>query len=587
MKRLSSGRLGKDICLIRPPAVESFRFSTGSITPPLGLAYIIAALEKAGREVKLIDAVASAPKNFTSYLEGYLVGLSLEEIVAKIHKDTKVVGISATFTHEWPAIARLIQLIKESKPEVTVVLGGEHITALPEFSLLVSGADVAVLGEGEETVVELFDVLENKGPLRDVNGIAYREKDRININPRRQRATKLDCIAKPAWDRIDLAVYHENKFVGGMDMAEITVPILATRGCPYQCTFCASPNMWTTKWVPRDPKLVVDELEHYVKTYGAKNFPFQDLTAIIEKDWIVRFCNEILSRNLQIFWQFPSGTRSEAIDDEVAGLMKKSGMINMGYAPESGSETTRKFIKKKVKTENLIKSIKSSVKAGLNVSLFFIVGFPHDTKDLLKENLDFMKTISELGISDVAVGVYLALPGTELFDSLYDSGKLTLDRNYFSHILQGSAIIPQVSHNDHLNRFSLAIWRIRINLKFYREKRKMAHKKGGAFALLFSGLGGLFQRKHATRLETALRNGVLSGLISFRCKFKTRWMPLEKEVEMMAGWDAVYRKVRESKMEAGCIAFTEKDSSQLYKHNVIKRIRTNHEAKWSAAIDEA
>lgn len=115
----------------------------------------------------------------------------------------------------------------------------------------------------------------------------------------------------------------------------------------------------------------------------------------------------------------------------------------------------------------------------------------------------------------------------------------------------------------------------------------MAHKKGGAFALLFSGLGGLFQRKHATRLETALRNGVLSGLISFRCKFKTRWMPLEKEVEMMAGWDAVYRKVRESKMEAGCIAFTEKDSSQLYKHNVIKRIRTNHEAKWSAAIDEA
>ena len=144
---MSDSYSAAEICLIRSPAVESFRFSTGSITPPLGLAYIVAALEKSGREVNVLDAVALAPKMFTSYLEGYLVGLPLEEIASQIPKHTKIVGISATFTHEWPAIARLVQLIKNSNPEMIVVLGGEHITALPEFSLLVSGADIAVLGK--------------------------------------------------------------------------------------------------------------------------------------------------------------------------------------------------------------------------------------------------------------------------------------------------------------------------------------------------------------------------------------------------------------------------------------------------------
>ncbi len=90
----------------------------------------------------------------------------------------------------------------------------------------------------------------------------------------------------------------------------------------------------------------------------------------------------------------------------------------------------------------------------------------------------------------------------------------------------------------------------------------------------------------SNRLETALRNGIVSGLISFRCKFKTRWMPLREEIEMMAGWDTVYRKIRKAKLEAGCVAITETESSNLYKHNVIQRVRKDHEAKWNAVIGE-
>ena len=215
----------------------------------------------------------------------------------------------------------------------------------------------------------------------------------------------------------------------------ITVPILATRGCPYQCTYCSAPNMWLPRWIPRDPIKVVDEIQYYQDNFNANNFPFQDLTAIIKKDWIKAFCEEIINRKLNITWQLPTGTRSEAIDDEIADLLKKSGMTSMAYAPESGSEETRKFIKKRMKTENLFKSIASASKAKLNIAVFIVIGFPHDNDKYLKENINFIKRLADQGVTDMSVGYYMALPGTQLFNSLFDSGKITLDKNYFSHIL--------------------------------------------------------------------------------------------------------------------------------------------------------
>jgi len=571
-----------DICLIRPPAIESFRFSTGSITLPLGLAYIAAALEKTGRKVHFLDAVALAPKTFTGYLHGFLVGLKLEDIVSRIPKETRIIGISSIFTHEWPMVAHLAKLIKRSFSNSTIVLGGEHITAMPEFSLLTSGADVAVLGEGEETIVELVESLENGFSLDTICGISYRDGDQVQVNPRRRRATHLDEIAQPAWHLVDIKTYDANRFVGGMDTSHVTIPILATRGCPYQCTFCASPNMWTTEWVPRDPIKVVDEMEYYYKTYGARNFPFQDLTAIIRKDWTVNFCKEILKRELDIFWQFPSGTRSEAIDDEVAALMRNSGMISMGYAPESGSDRTREYIKKKVHADALFKSIRSAKKAGLNISSFFILGFPHDTRESIKENFPFMKKLANLGVNDVAVGIYLALPGTELFNSLYDAGKLKLDHSYFGHIIQGSALIPAVSHNDAMTRFELGFWRLLLNLAFYREKGKRP-SEGGFIKLLAKGFRGIFVKGHSTRLETALRNGINGGITAFKCKLKLRWMARKQEIKMMDSWDIVFRNVLHARLSSGCMSEGSLDTTLLYKSNAIKAVRHLHKSKWAVA----
>jgi radical SAM superfamily enzyme YgiQ (UPF0313 family) len=563
-------------CLVRPPAIECVRFATTSISLPLGLAYVAGALEAAGRRVTVIDAVGESPKQRTRYLTGYLIGLSLDDVAARIPDDCTVVGITVIFTHEWPAAVRLIDLIKARRPDLTIVLGGEHITSMPEFCLLTSKADVLVLGEGEETIVDLADALENGRPLAEVDGIAFRANGQVTVNRRRRRRRDVDAIARPAWQHFKIETYHDNRFVGGIYSPHITIPILATRGCPYQCTYCSAPSMWTPLWIPRDPVKVVDEIEHYARTYGARNFPFQDLTAIIQKDWIVRFCQELLDRKLDVNWQLPSGTRSEAIDPEVAGLLRRSNMTNMAYAPESGSETTRKLIKKKMHTEKLFQSIDAAVGAGLNVSMFMVLGLPHDDEENIRENLPFLDRLVQAGVSDISVSFYMALPGTELFDSLYDRGRLKLDRTYFTHMLHNLSLVPVESFSDHLSRRQLLQWKFRMFLRFYNGKRG-ARSGIGLIAQLRRGLSGLGSGGHDSKLQTAFRNAVHGTWDTIRVQFKKGWLPRRDEAGMFESWNAIYQEVRRGKIAQGVSVTAPADTTELHKQNVVVALRREHE----------
>jgi len=564
-------------CLIRPPAVEAFRVATTSITLPLGLAYIAGSVKHSGRPFCVVDAVAAAPRRHTAYLRGYLVGLRLEEIVERVPPETTLIGITVVFTHEWPAVARLVRLLKRARPDVPIVLGGEHVTSMPEFCLATSPADYLVVGEGEETVLELLEALDGKRDLAGVVGLVYREGPAIRVNARRARRTEIDEIPPPDWESFDVAAYNAHGLVGGMDVKATTIPILATRGCPYQCTYCSSPNMWTPRWIPRDPARVVDEIEGYMRRYGATNFPFQDLTAILDRDWIVSFCNEILRRGLEITWQLPTGTRSEAVDDEVALLLKRTGMVNMSYAPESGSERTRALIRKRMKTDSLLESIQASARAKLNIALFVVIGFPHDTSEHLAENIEFMRRVRQLGVTDMVVGYYMALPGTELFNSLYEAGRLHLDRTYFTHDLQGLALWPTTSYNEEMGRWKLFFWKLRLQLGFYATKTPTA-EKSGMLVSLRRALSGITSDKHESRVQTAVRNAFTSTLHGLRAKLGPRWMPADEERAMMADWDDIYRNLHGQLKRGGALEPAPVDSTEIHRRSVIKSLRKLHEA---------
>jgi anaerobic magnesium-protoporphyrin IX monomethyl ester cyclase len=568
------------VCLIRPPAVETFRFSSLSITPPLGLAYVAGSIEAAGHRVEVLDAVTSAPTRHTRYFRGYLVGLGFEDIAARVPADAKAIGITVVFTHEWPAIAKLIEHVKARLPDVPVILGGEHVSSMPEFCLLTSRADYLVLGEGEETVVALLDALDRGLPHADIPGIGYREQTGDGtgaavVNPRRERTLAIDAIPRPAWHLIDLDTYHEHRWMGGMYSSTKSVPILATRGCPYQCTYCSAPNMWTPRWIPRDPKKVVDEIEHYIETFGARNFPFQDLTAIIKREWIVEFCNELLDRGVEITWQMPTGTRSEAIDAEVAQLLRRTNMISMAYAPESGSETTRQLIKKKMKSDRMFESMKAAVDAELNVMVFMVIGFPHDTDEHIAENLGFFEKIAEIGINDAAVGFYMALPGTQIFDSLYDSGKITLDRRYFRHILSSTSLWATSTYSG-LSRPKLTYWKFRLMRHFYRQPRQLVNSTS-LFTTVVQALRGLRgDHQDETKMQSAVRNGFISFVDTVKVKPTRGWMSRRRERHFFDEWDAIYREIRASNLACGAALPGPADTAELHERNVTKLIKSAH-----------
>lgn len=562
------------VCLIRPPAAEAFRFSTASITLPLGLAYISAALKRAGFGVQIVDAAGEAPATRASYCKGYLVGLRLPQIVERIPANADIIGITVVFTHEWPMMVRLIDLIRGRFPDATIVIGGEHVTSMPEFSLLTSKADVAVLGEVEETAVELVQALRDRTALRKVVGIAYRQGDCIEVNPRRERQAKIDDIATPDWDSFAVTTYHKERFVGGMYSSRVTVPILATRGCPYQCTYCSAPNMWLPRWNPRDPVQVVDEIEMYVKRYNAGNFPFQDLTAIIQKDWIKTFCQELIRRNLNIQWQLPTGTRSEAIDAEVAHLLAASGMTSMAYAPESGSDLTRRLIKKKMTTSKLFDSIDAAADAGLNVAVWLVIGFPHDRPEHIAENLPFLDQLAAHGVSDIGIAFYMALPGTELFNSLYDAGRIKVDSKYFRHILDALTPIPSQTYCD-MSRIDLAIWKYKMFRRFYGARKR--DSEGGLMVAIRRALRGIFSSDdHASKLETVARNAVKSSIETMLAFFSPRYMKRSDERAMFATWDPIYRRIREQKLACQAAARVTADTTELHRGNVIPVLAREH-----------
>ena len=155
------------------------------------------------------------------------------------------------------------------------------------------------------------------------------------------------------------------------------MPLLATRGCPYSCSFCSSPQMWTTRWKARDPVQLVAEMAEYKRQWNVTNFDLYDLTTIVDRRWTVAFARELIDQGLSITYQLASGSRTEAIDSEVAELLAKSGCTHITFAPETGSEEAIKRHRKKIDLDRMEAALRACRAHGIVVSLNFIL-FPDD-----------------------------------------------------------------------------------------------------------------------------------------------------------------------------------------------------------------
>jgi anaerobic magnesium-protoporphyrin IX monomethyl ester cyclase len=433
-----------------PQMVTLSNYLTTVAIPPLGMAYVTASLEQAGHQIQFIDGVGEALTRFSPYGDYYLRGLPHEEIVARVDPEVELIAVGCMFTPQWPSVRALIDQLRAAHPAAPIVLGGEHATALPEYILESSKVDFIVLGEGEETIVALAQALEKDEPLEALSGIALRVGGKVQRNPARARIRDIDDLPWPAWKHIPVQNYIAYNQPHGAALGR-SMPMLATRGCPYRCTYCSSPQMWTTKWVPRSVANVVDEIEYNVAAFGANDFHFEDLTAIVRKDWIVAFCKEIVDRGLEgkITWQLPSGTRSEAIDIEVMTWMKRAGAKILSYAPESGSERMLKLIKKRISLKHMMEAARDAVKCKMSLQANFVLGHHEETlKDTLQTYL-FLIHCAWVGFTEVHLACFYPLPNTEDWEKLRAKGKLPeYSDELFLQIFQGADPLRPISWNE-------------------------------------------------------------------------------------------------------------------------------------------
>jgi len=271
--------------------------------------------------------------------------------------------------------------IKKLYPNCIIVVGGEHPTALPENTLQKNDfIDVIILGEGEETFLNLIECIDKNLDYRNVKGIAYKnENGNIVTNERRTRITNIDDIPYPDWDNWSINEYIDHQQITGVNLGR-GIPILGTRGCPYDCTFCSNDRMWTKRFIMRSPKNIVDEMEFMKKKYNVTAFSFMDSTFIINNKKVIAFCEELIKRDISVSYQLPAGTRCEAINQELVNFLEKSGLEKLSLAPESGSEEIRKIIKKKIDYKKFIEAVKMLSKSKISVGCFIVIGFPEDNK---------------------------------------------------------------------------------------------------------------------------------------------------------------------------------------------------------------
>jgi len=469
----------------------------------MGLAYIAATLREHGHEVSILDAVGEAPFDLRPIGDGRILarGLSAEAITARVDPRTQVVGLSCMFSQEWLQTRQLARHLRERFPSIPIVGGGEHVTALPEWSLADCDAlDVCVLGEGEETMLELVEAIAAGRPPGTVAGTVVRDGAITRRAPPRARIRKIDNIPLPAWDLVPLRSYLDHGFGFGVNRGR-SMPMLATRGCPYQCTFCSNPEMWTTRWVAREPRRVLEEMEKYLQEYAVDNFDFYDLTAIVKRAWIVEFCELVIASGLRFTWQLPSGTRSEAIDAEVSRLLYASGCRNLSYAPESGSKAMLRKIKKRVDLENMKVSMRSAVRSGLNVKANIIVGLPDETHREVRETLRFVVQMAVLGVHDMSISPFSPYPGSELFADLRARGKLgELDETYFDTLAGYTDILRTVSLDDRISGRALGLYRLLGMGLFYGVNYLVRPWR------LLVTLRNVFRQQQESRLEMSLRD---------------------------------------------------------------------------------
>ncbi|MFH1093346.1 MAG: radical SAM protein [Candidatus Omnitrophota bacterium] len=416
-----------DVLLIDPPWYRFF--GQQKSTRPIGLCSLAAVLEKNGIQSRVYNAdlqrgaypvdAFSTTKNYAKYLE------TVSSIDAPIWKEAeavireynpKIVGITV-LTPKYQASLTLGKLVKRINPEIKVVVGGLHPTLLPEETINNDCFDFLVFGEGEYSFLDLTRaILEGKMDLTQIRGIVHKVNGKIVRNAPRELVTDLDELPHP----VNYLIINKEKMLPD-DFSRI----FASRGCPYNCIFCASNAIWSKKVRYRSPENVINEIERINTSYNPAYFHFEDDSFSLNISYVKQICTLLLSKNIRINWGCE--TRVDLLTDDLLKIMKKAGCSKILLGAESGSELTLKKIKKNITLDQIRRAVKICKKNRMETAIFFMIGFPWEGEDEIKQTVDFMK---ELDPQFAVYSISTPYPATELYEMYKQDGLIPKNINW-------------------------------------------------------------------------------------------------------------------------------------------------------------
>ena len=395
------------IVLINLPllSLKGDYFGSGIPSLPVGTPYLAAYLRFHYHEPIIIDAFGENPHQTYFYKEKYVVrGLTLAEIIQKIPPDANLIAISVHSGETFSLSLELIRILKQNFP-VPLVVGGAFPTIVHQ-KYIDNGVDFVVLSEGEQTLLKIIESFEGKGPIGDIDGIAYRG----GMNPKTKFIEDLDTLPFPAVDLLPLQNYWELGYAHGPVSGKY-IFLITSRGCPFNCNFCAAPAIWQKKWRTRSPKNVVDEMEFHYQKYGITDFHIQDDNMTFNRDRVVEICKEILIRNLHVTWKLAAGMKVETVDEEILEWMKKAGCNYISISPETGSKNVLKLMNKPFNFEYARRIVKKANNLGIKVQACFVLGFPGETDEDLRMTKKYMRTLTKEGLDEIGLFIMTPLPG--------------------------------------------------------------------------------------------------------------------------------------------------------------------------------
>jgi len=423
-----------DFLLIEPPYSMEERYGkvgkTGGETPPLGLLMLAAYLIEKNCTTDVLDAPT--------------LNLYPQEIIKIIEeKNPKVIGLSSLTSSFHNAVSTATE-IKNRFPDKMIFIGGHHATILPiEVMKEHKCFDLLIYGEGEFTSEELmkrfhsFNCDKNKflssyETLESIKGIVFRKGESVVKTDPRPLIEDVDILPLPARHLVPMDKYTPLPNQYKRLPSHVMVVI---RGCPFNCSFCSNNALFGRKIRARSPQKVVEEIEHLINNYGAKEISFWDDMLTANKKWLTEMCNLIIEKKLDLVWTCYA--RADSVNKETLEIMKKAGCWNIFFGFEAGDQQLLDNINKRIKLQDSRNVMKWCKEIGIEVRGSFMLALPGETPELAMKTINFA---IELNPDYAQFTITTPFPGTALYETAEEYGSLKKD--YLKYNNLNAVFIP-------------------------------------------------------------------------------------------------------------------------------------------------